>query len=291
MKPNGSVVRVLAQNSDQFGDLSPVSPNGKLVAYGNASGLVVERIDGSHRHVVVPPPRSCHSWACAGTVWVWSPFSNALLVTGTGPSQGEHLSIVSARGGKGHRILGPLRKARYFPLAWSGAAHKIAYLAWREYPYRSFLAIAGSNGRSRKVICSACVDGKFGLTATWSPNGRWLGYTNAANGKTEILDVATGSKVDVPGGGTPLWAPDSSAFAVPTARGVTFYSPTGGLLGGLRLAVYPHFWAWDTTGIYFTPDASPRKLHVWRPDESPPSMSTLFTLPPGQGILSVEPLK
>jgi hypothetical protein len=224
-------------------------------------------------------------------VYVWSPRSNALLVSGSGRGQGEKLTLVSAAGGRGQRIVGPRRKTRYLPLAWSGRARKIAYLARRSYPYQSFLAIATGAGHSRRVICGVtCVDGTFGVSVAWSPNGRWLAYTTT-NGKIAILNLAKGTTVDVRGEGTPLWAPDSRAFSVPTARGDTLYSPTGVLLGGLRLAVYPHFWGWDTTGVYFTPAASPRKLQVWLPDESPPTDATLFTLPRGQGILSVEPLK
>ena len=287
VRANGSTIRVLAKNAAVYEPSGVLSPNGKLVAYATVKGLVVQGIDGSGGHVVVPAPPSCrHVLACVNTAYVWSPRSNALLVSGSGQSSGKHLNVVSAASGRGHRIVGPRYNRRYHPLAWSRPPGKIAYAALRSGPSQLFLTLADANGHAPKAICSiACSDLRFFPDAAWSPNGKWLAYTTT-NG-IEILDVATGTKVGVPPAGPPVWAPNSSKFAVSDLSRVNFYAPSGSLVESASVA-NARLWAYDAAGVYFTPGTAPRMLRVIPTGQT--TAHTVFSLPTGAGIVSVEPL-
>lgn len=286
VKANGSVVRVIAKDAAVFGRSGAVSPNGKLVAYNTVRGLVVERIDGSDRHVVIPGPPSCrHVLACVATAYVWSPRSNALLVSGFGRDRSKHLTIVSAVGDRAHRIVGPHGNRHYVPLAWSGPAGKIAYLTYRLG--QGSLMLADANGHAPKAICSLTCSGlRLFADPVWSPNGKWLAY-NTSSG-IEILDVAAGKRVAGPGGSSPLWAPNSSKFAVSDLSGVNFYSPSGRLVKSAPVA-NARLWAYDAAGVYFTPDTAPTTLRVIPTGQT--TAHTVFSLPPHAGIVSVDPLQ
>ena len=106
--------------------------------------------------------------------------------------------------------------------------------------------------------------------------------------RVEILDVATGKRIVVPDGGPPLWAPNSSEFAVSDLGGVNFYSPTGKLVKSTPVA-NAILWAYDAAGVYFTPDTAPTTLRVIPTGKT--TAHTVFSLPPGAGIVSVDPLQ
>jgi WD40 repeat protein len=284
---NGTVVRVLSRAVGAWGR-PIVSPDGRVVAFDDSKGLVVEGIDGSSRRLLVRFDRSCLRSICVAPA-AWSPDGTKLFVTDLQVHRGQFrtwLSLVSVSTGRSHRLVGPRYENRYSALAWSGPANKIAYLAGLSY--RPRLVIADSTGKSPHTVCSVtCGDPQNDPELAWSPDGQWLAYTTL-NYHVAILGVGTGTTTDVRNAGFPVWAPDSRQFAESNLNGVTFYSPTGDV-DEKTSVTGAYLLAYGTDGVYFVTNAAPTALQVIPTGQT--TAQTVFSLAQNDGILSAQPLQ
>jgi hypothetical protein len=265
-----------------------VSPDGKLVALGEAGGLYVERTTGSRRRLLL-------RWSSVA-LWknvpffLWSPDSKQLLVS---VSNFSRLAVVSVATGAERMFPVPA----FEPLGWSGPAHEILLEA-TSGNYAERLLVAPPTGTSPRTVYSQDDSDLGSPSASLSPDGKWVAFTveglnaspyypfgvvNVASGKTTPID----SVHDLVA--TPLWAPDSRRFVVggpPTSlfsnRGVPL-----GLTDTPRAAPV----AWTHAGLYLRapPSAGSTPSLVLIPTGQK-AAKTIFSLPRGWDLDQLVPL-
>jgi hypothetical protein len=282
----GRVVRTLARKVWN----ASLSPNGRLVALEERSGIYVERINGSWSRPLVRWNR--FAWdGCSGcgSPFSWSPDSKQLLVA---VSNSLALAVFTVATGA-ERMLPVLPgKPGVAPMGWSGPAHEILFGTQSgEYGYTERLFLAPPTGASPRRVYFADDSDEGAPYASLSPDGKWIAYTaegfhsdpyfpfgviDVASGKTTLIDNIHDFVQ------TPVWAPDSSRFAVGLSvfsnRGVRLYST------GMPSATPV---AWTRAGLYLTEKSKGSTKLIFVPTGQN-SAETLFSLP--RGAWSVQPL-
>jgi hypothetical protein len=285
---SGRVIRVVARVVND----AALSPNHKLLAWDGKDGIHVAGVRSSKSRLLLrlrcPASGKGGFGACGGPL-VWSPDSRKIMFPGTDNS----LDVVSLKSRKTHRIVAPHKHVTYSPIAWSGPANQILFTVSGQK-----LVIALPSGALRRTLYSAADAVHDGPAASWSPSGKWIGFTTDGRGapkdpRLEIVAAATGAKQRVPSfnGFTapPVWSTDSSRFVVGSHDGpLLVFAPEGKKLGSLgQVGAVPV--AWTRGGLYFWSGRTeaPRQLRVLPANGS---ARTVFTLPKGQALLAMEPI-
>jgi len=275
----GRVVRTIARRAFD----ASVSPDGRLVALDESNGLYVERISSSRPRLLV---RSIPDiW---GPASVWSPDSNQLLVAVSG---GSRLAVVTVATGAERLLPLPEKPSvTYTPVGWSGAAHEILFEAGSGCCLKRLL-VARPTGASPQEIYAVDAGENDSPYASWSPDGKWVAYTaefDDPDWGMGVIDVASGRTTALDNRNqflqAPVWAPDSSRFAVGLSvfsnRGVRLYST------GMPSATPV---AWTGAGLYLTAESAGSAKLIFAPTGQN-SAETVFSLPHGQAFTSVQPL-
>jgi hypothetical protein len=150
------------------------SPNGKLLAFGGAGGIVLASVDdGTTRQVTSGPD----------TAPVWSPDGAWIAFRRGSPAAGPALWIVRPDG-SGSRTL-------------AGGLHDHALPVWS--PDSREIAFAGSTGASVDVrvvdiggggITTVAPSPAFDGEPTWSPEGSTIGFMSERDGEPTVYVVA-----------------------------------------------------------------------------------------------------
>jgi Tol biopolymer transport system component len=250
------------------------------------TGLFVERITGSQPRMLVR--ENLPGWERGPEPVVWSPDGKQLLIAS---SSGSRLAVVTVATGV-ERFLPLPDQPSVVPLGWSGPADEILFEAGSGR-FAERLIIARPTGASPRTVYSQDDSDEGAPLASLSPDGKWIAYTaeglhadpyypfgviDVASGKTTPIDNFHGFVE------TPVWAPDSSRFAVGFSvfsnRGVRLYST------GMPSATPV---AWTDAGLYLAAESKGSSTLIFVPTGQN-SAETLFSLPHHREFDSVQPL-
>jgi WD40-like Beta Propeller Repeat len=272
----GRVVRTLARKVCD----SLLSPNRKLVALNEESGLYVARIDGS------APRRLVQADQAYG--YLWSPDSKRIVVGST---------VVDVATGAARSLSVPPDFDSV--AAWSGAAHSLLFETYTPGGLDGLgccdrrLVVAGPTGGSPRTIYDDG-DPEAGFPwASWSPDGRSIAY--AYEYETEsyeafgVIDAKTGKTRSIdfsPAIEAPVWAPNSRLLAVQLINKnvVGVFSRAGRLVSTIA-APFARPVAWTDSGLYLVSGSK-----VLLAPAGQATAQTLFTLPRREEIDAAQPL-
>lgn len=285
----GRLIRLVAGRGAGVGSAS-LSPDRTLVAWVvPGTGIQVENTDGSDSRLLVPCPGPVCSMA-----FVWSPDSRKLLIL----DADRGLSIVSVATGAVDQIIPHVAQLRYYPVAWSRPAHKILFMRSGASIGGNELVVARPSGAAQRTIYhSLASGGRDEPVASWSPNGKWISFTtdgaNRSDPRLAIVNAATGATKRVPHfkGYTalPVWAPNSSRFAIGSPQGpVELFSPAGRRLGSLEPTL-ADIRAWTGGGIYLVPVVVQRSGRLLVIPNGQQKARIVFALQKGQVLVKVQP--
>lgn len=298
---NGRVIRVVAR---AVGDAA-LSPNHKLIAWAGEGGIHVARVHGSKSRLLLrvrcPVSGKEPKIVVCGGPFVWSPDSRKLLLA----ESNNGLAMLSLKSGATHQIVRPRKHVTYDPIAWSGPANEILFTASDAGGRNGIgccsekLVIALPSGALRRTLYTAADAIHDAPAASWSPSGKWIGFTTDGRGsprdpRLAIIAAATGAKKRVPGfngyTSAPVWAADSSRFVVGSSGGpLQVFGPEGKRISSIgQTGWVPSLWT--RGGIYFWNGRTeaPRQLRVLPNGQQ--AARTVFTLPRGQVLVTVQPM-
>lgn len=298
---NGRVLRVVAKQAGA----AALSPNHKLIAWIGKGGIHVANARGAKSRLVlrIRCPASAKGGpeivVCGGP-FVWSPDSGKLLLV----KSNRGLGVLSIKSRRVHQVVAPRKHVTYDPIAWSGPANEILYTAADNGRPNGIgccsmkLVIALPSGALRRTLYSASEAIHDAPAASWSPSGKWIGFTTDGRARKDprlaIIAAATGVKKRIPSfdGYTakPVWAPDSSRFVVGSHDSpAQVFTPEGKKAGSLgQTGSVPAFWT--RAGTYFWPGGTefPRQLRVIPSGQH--RARTVLRVPNGQILLTVQPI-
>jgi Tol biopolymer transport system component len=235
MRPDGTGVKVIAQDADLAFQRPDWSPNGRQIAFSAGSiGPALMAADGSNRRIV--------------PIGAVPPFYGAKL---SFAPDGRHLAYGrnSHPDGLGPRVdiwrtridgLGDRRLARGWLPEWSPNGRMIAYVAGgiaEEGP------IALINAKTGKLIRYLAARG--GSSLDWSPDGRWLLYSRQTRTGLGFPDLFA---IRADGRSSPrrltksrsqfepraVWSPDGRKIAFVRSRAFDEYSGSGSSIWTMR---------------------------------------------------------
>jgi dipeptidyl aminopeptidase/acylaminoacyl peptidase len=255
----GYVVRVVERGTS----LSDAqwSPNGRMIAWLDGRGLNVENANGTQRRLLVPVSTHC-GVQCAGMSYAWAPSGRTIVVGGAGVTT-EALLSVNVKTGASVPIALVAKFTDYVAVGFSPNGRQLAIErltgeVGTASCCHELLIVERPDGTAPRTLFSfadAIHDGAG--DATWSPDGRWLAFTDDGMSLRDprfgIVAVASGTVRRVnsfdPADDPPIWAPGGNKLAVvrvgagPTYTVATFNLTTGALskigVGKVPIAWYP----------------------------------------------------
>jgi hypothetical protein len=273
---DGRLLRLIAKPASTIGQAA-FSPDRKMVAWEASSGIFVVSAKGSKPRLLVPGGMF---------VWspVWSPDSSKLLFAPTGGG----LATVTVATGEQHQIVST--HVTYSPLGWS--RHSILYLASKR------LWLAKPSGASPRPIYRPFSAVHDTPAPSLSPNGKWVALTTDGWDRRDprllIINTATGKRTRVRNFNgytqSPVWAPNSTRFAVGDSQGpVQIISSSGRLLSSIsQTGLAPT--AWTRSGLYLIPgNEPPWPTQLFVTPNGQRVANVVFTLPNRQVLLSAQP--
>jgi hypothetical protein len=292
---SGRVIRRLARVGPDVTEVE-VSPNGKLVAWFSAKGVVVERIDGSARRLVI----GAGLFPEVANMFAWSADSKALLAVD--PNGG--LDIVSLATGAKRQIV-KRQGSDIEALAWP-RLNEIVFL--RSGTSSARVVLADRHGSSQHTILRQSIDQttNVGASASVSPNRECVNVIASFDSPGDAswvsfrtFNLVTGRETRVRPfdyDGVPIWSPDSRRLltyvvAGPTGGHLTIVSPSGKAVGTIRKDwVTPA--AWTQRAMYLLSGGlswhkKANDLLAIRAGHR--AVTVVFKLPKGRQILSAQP--
>jgi len=274
---DGRPLRLIAKPAATIGQAA-FSPDRKTIAWQASSGIFVVPAKSSKPHLLVRG--GMFGWSP-----VWSPDSSKLLFV---PGDGG-LATITVATGEQQQIVEAKPGRRYSPLGWS--RNSILYL------FGVRLVLAQSSGASPRTLYRPASAVHDIPAASLSPNGKWVAFTtdgwNRRDPRLAIINTATGKLTRVPhfDGYTapPVWAPNSTRFAVGDSQGpVQIISTSGRLLSSIsQTNLGPT--AWTRSGLYLIPGGPPWPSQLFVTTNGERFAQVVFTLPNRQVLLSAQP--
>jgi Tol biopolymer transport system component len=230
------------------------SPNGKMIAWLDPSGLNLERSDGSGRRLLVPArcaPR------CNGTSYAWSPNGRVIAVSGA-DRQSNHLRLVDVATGAATEIAPVYRSRSYQLIGWSPNGRQLAFVLESfsgATGDSEWFVVANRDGSHERRLFTVEDPAHDTPVASWSPDSRSIGFTDDGmdlrDPKFGIVSVSTG-RIRRVGGFTPaddppVWSPDGRQLTVvryvATSRYfVNTFNTSTGKLTKVGVGVFPIGW-------------------------------------------------
>jgi Tol biopolymer transport system component len=273
------------------------SPDRSQLAWVDDDGVSVERADGSAARRAVRRTARCRD-VCAAMSFAWSPDGTRLLVGGAG-AQTTRLVVAHLATGVISDVVRPRAYVEYRVVGWSGRGRSIAYIRYAGNPgtrscCRTELYVARADARRARRVFAAAESIHDPPYAGFSPGGRSLAFVTEARDPRDpplaVVDVTTRvvrrirtvRQVET---AAPAWSPDSTRIAVAGGSSVATVSSRGRDARVLHVAASMVAWS---PSHELTIVCGERAVCASEDGAAPPKL--LFRLPPGQAILSIDPV-